>query len=67
MRTHEIRQKLNMSQKEFSIEFGIPVATVRNWDARGTMPYYVYELIERIILQNSEFNKLYLETKGLFE
>lgn len=28
----EIREKLNMSQQEFSSAFGIPLATLRNWE-----------------------------------
>ena len=28
----EIREKLNMSQQEFSKAYGIPLATLRNWE-----------------------------------
>lgn len=28
----EIRENLNMSQQEFSSAFGIPLATLRNWE-----------------------------------
>ncbi len=28
----EVREKLNMSQQEFSSAFGIPLATLRNWE-----------------------------------
>lgn len=46
MKTTEIRKKYNITQKEFGETFGIPVATVKNWDARGTMPIYLYNAIE---------------------
>ena len=28
----EVRKSLHMSQQEFSISFGIPLATLRNWE-----------------------------------
>lgn len=43
--THELRAWLGVSQSEFAERFQIPVSTVRNWDARGTMPEYVGRLI----------------------
>lgn len=43
--THELRAWLGLSQREFSERYQIPVSTVRNWDARGTMPDYVGRLI----------------------
>lgn len=42
--THEVREWFGMSQAEFAQQFKIPVATVRNWDARGTMPTYIRDL-----------------------
>lgn len=32
MQPKEIRERLNMSQQEFSSAFGIPLATLRNWE-----------------------------------
>ncbi|MBR1759803.1 MAG: helix-turn-helix domain-containing protein [Schwartzia sp.] len=32
VRPQEIREGLHMSQKEFSRSFGIPLATLRNWE-----------------------------------
>lgn len=51
--THELRAWLGLSQREFAERFRIPVPTVRNWDARGTMPDYVGWLI-----------RLYVETEN---
>lgn len=32
VRPREIREELHMSQQEFSASFGIPLATLRNWE-----------------------------------
>lgn len=47
--SHGIRSALGMSQSEFARAFGIPISTVRNWDSKNCMPYYVYRLFCIII------------------
>lgn len=34
----EIREHLNMTQADFSATFGIPVPTLKKWEARKRMP-----------------------------
>ena len=47
--SHGIRNSLGMSQSEFARTFGIPIGTVRNWDSKSCMPYYVFRLFCIII------------------
>lgn len=47
--SHEIRKSLGMSQSEFATTFCIPVNTVRNWDSKSCMPYYVFRLFNLVI------------------
>lgn len=47
--SHGIRNSLGMSQSEFARAFGIPLVTVRNWDSKSCMPYYVFRLFCIII------------------
>lgn len=47
--SHGIRNSLGMSQSEFARTFGIPLGTVRNWDCKSCMPYYVFRLFCIII------------------
>lgn len=47
--SHGIRNSLGMSQSEFARTFGIPLGTVRNWDNKSCMPYYVFRLFCIII------------------
>lgn len=47
--SHGIRSALGMSQSEFAHAFGIPIGTVRNWDSKDCMPYYVFRLFCIII------------------
>lgn len=47
--SHGIRNSLGMSQSEFAHTFGIPLGTVRNWDSKSCMPYYVFRLFCIII------------------
>lgn len=47
--SHGIRNALGMSQSEFARAFGIPIGTVRNWDSKSCMPYYVFRLLCIII------------------
>lgn len=46
--THYVRKLLGgLTCEEFAKEFGIPVGTVRNWDARKTFPVYMEALVLR--------------------
>lgn len=47
--SHGIRNSLGMTQSEFARTFGIPLGTVRNWDSKSCMPYYVFRLFCIII------------------
>ena len=47
--SHAIRNSLGMSQSEFARTFGIPLGTVRNWDSKSCMPFYVFRLFCIII------------------
>ena len=47
--SHGIRNSLGMSQSEFARSFCIPLGTVRNWDSKSCMPYYVFRLFCIII------------------
>ena len=47
--SHGIRSVLGMSQAEFSRTFHIPLGTVRNWDSKSCMPYYVFRLFSLLI------------------
>ena len=44
--TKFFRDVYRISQKDISDMFGIPLATVKNWDARNCMPDYVFKMME---------------------
>lgn len=53
MTTHSIRrmiggEKGKLTQEQFADRYGISVATVKNWDARGTMPDYIFEMLSEL-------------------
>ena len=51
--THVIREELGkLTQEEFAKKFDIPIGTVKNWDARKTMPEYIYNMCH--LLANAE-------------
>lgn len=56
-----IRAKTEMTQAEFSQQFGIPVRTIQKWERDGsTPPEYIPKFIDRILfLENTE---LFMET-----
>ena len=61
--SHGIRNSLGMSQSEFARAFGIPLGTVRNWDCKFCMPYYVFRLfciiIDNVSIENiNKINKI---------
>lgn len=45
MTSHNIRKLLGFSQKDLADCFGIPIATVRNWDSKDCMPTYIGEML----------------------
>lgn len=48
MTSHNIRKLLGFSQKDLADCFSIPIATVRNWDAKDCMPTYIGEMLSYI-------------------
>lgn len=48
MTSHNIRKLLGFSQKDLADCFGIPIATVRNWDSKDCMPSYIFEMLSYI-------------------
>ena len=48
MTSHNIRKLLGFSQKDLADCFGIPIATVRNWDSKNCMPTYIVEMLSYI-------------------
>lgn len=45
MTSHDIRKRLGLTQVQFAEKFEIPLATVRNWDARNCMPVYINNML----------------------
>lgn len=68
--SHGIRNALGMSQSEFARAFGIPVGTVRNWDTKYCMPYYVFRLfciiIDYVPVENIDNINRIEELKSMF-
>ena len=55
MTIKEIRQKLNVSQKDFAVYCNIPVGTLQHWEQECRKPPdYVVQLILDKILQDPE-------------
>ena len=57
MTSHSVRQMLDLSQNDLAIAFDIPVATVRNWDSKDTMPIYIYEMLAYIAFYDEHAQK----------
>lgn len=46
----ELRQKSNMTQKQFAEAFDIPISTLRKWEqGESNPPAYIVKLIKRLI------------------
>lgn len=58
MNTKEIRKEYGMTQEQFAEKFRIPLGTVRNWDSRNCMPYYVNLLITYYFRAEEKINDL---------
>lgn len=54
MTSHEIRSKFGFSQRDLSLAFNIPIATVRNWDAKDCMPKYIRDMLFWIYLHDEK-------------
>ena len=44
-----LRQIYKYTQKELSEKFDIPLSTIKNWDSRHCMPYYVWKMMSQIL------------------
>lgn len=54
----EIRKSVNMTQREFSQHFGIPIRTLQNWEnGVNVPPEYTVNMIRRLLM----YEKLLLE------
>lgn len=51
---HAIRGKLKLSQREFALRFGFPLATVRNWEQGHRAPEGATRLLLKIIDESPE-------------
>ena len=49
MTTEFIRKGYKVTQKELSEIFNIPLATIKNWDARDCMPEYLESMMRDMI------------------
>lgn len=72
MDIQELRHSVRMTQKQFSLEFGIPIGTLRNWEQKiSNPPEYVFTMIfstiRRDIMINVETIKLISFMKELAE
>lgn len=57
----DLRNKTNMTQKEFAEKYGIPLRTIQKWERNGsTPPSYVISLLEDKIFSDS--TELFMET-----
>lgn len=56
-----VRARLGMSQREFALSFGFPLATVRNWEQGRRVPEKPARLLLRIIEDSPETVERILE------
>lgn len=56
--THEIRERLHLSQREFADTYSIPHRTVTGWDSKGTMPEYLRQIFGAYIDALDEIDRL---------
>lgn len=51
----DLRAILNLTQKEFSEKYEIPLRTIENWEGKKTNPpKYVFELLKRCVMEDHE-------------
>lgn len=66
MTTHYLRELLgNITQKEMSELYNIPLGTIKNWDSRECMPDYVFSLIFNLYQVRTDRDKLIEEVVQL--
>ncbi len=55
MELKEMRKLLGLSQASFGDRYNIPVRTIQDWESgRRKAPIYVLELLERVVIEDSE-------------
>ena len=55
MELKEMRKLLGLSQAAFGKKYNIPVRTIEQWESgRRKAPIYVLELLERVVVEDSE-------------
>nr|DAV68020.1 MAG TPA: putative transcriptional regulator [Caudoviricetes sp.] len=55
MELKEMRKLLGLSQAAFGKKYNIPVRTIEQWESgRRKAPIYVLELLERVVIEDSE-------------
>jgi len=57
-----VREKLGMSQPAFALKFGIPLATLRNWEQGRRRPEAMARVLLRIIDDNPKIVEKTLAT-----
>jgi putative transcriptional regulator len=50
----QVRRKLNLTQSEFAERFGLPRATIRNWEQRRTVPVAPARVLLAVIATHPE-------------
>ena len=50
-----IRERLHLSQQQFADLYGLPVATVQNWERGRRRPELTAKLFMKVIEENPEF------------
>lgn len=64
-RTKFLRELYELTQKDISEKFDVPLATVKNWDSRSSMPEYVFKMMYRCLQYESQIKVLYDEINRL--
>lgn len=59
--TKFLRELYDLTQKDISEKFDVPLATVKNWDSRSTMPEYVFTMMHRCLQNERQIKVLYDE------
>lgn len=55
MTIKEMREKLGLSQAQFSRRYGIPKRSIENWETGSrTPPEYLWALLERVVLEDAK-------------
>jgi putative transcriptional regulator len=54
MDVRKIRKRLGLSQDVFALRFGIPVATIRDWEQRRRKPEVAARVLLKVIEKNPD-------------